>query len=103
MENTEQTKEEEKKEEPKKEEPKEDGHEELRLSGDDIMTFFRKIFKAGNSRSVVWRDDDNEKVLRINLILMALICFIIPVLALIAILILILMNHSVSIEKKKGV
>lgn len=98
MENAEQ-----KKEETKKEEPVEEGHEELRLSGDQIMTFFRTIFKAGNSRSVVWRDDDDEKVLRINLILMILICFFVPVIALIAIVFLVLMNHSICIEKKKVV
>ncbi|MEK7588920.1 MAG: DUF4342 domain-containing protein [Patescibacteria group bacterium] len=81
----------------------EQNKEELRLSGDDIVAFIRKIFKAGNSRQVVWRDEDNGKILKLNLILMALIFFIVPIFALIVLIILILMNHSLTIEKKKVV
>lgn len=77
--------------------------EELRLSGDDIVAFVRKIFKAGNSRQVVWRDEDNKKIVKVNLILMTILAFLLPIFALIAIIILILMNHSISIEKNKVV
>jgi uncharacterized membrane protein YqjE len=77
--------------------------EELRLSGDDIVAFVRKIFKAGNSRQVVWRDEDNKKIVKVNLILMTILTFLLPIFALIAIIILILMNHSISIEKNKVV
>lgn len=77
--------------------------EELKLSGDDIAGFVRKVFQAGNSRQVVWKDEDNKKMFGINLIIFGIIIFFIPILALIALLVLIILNHSLSIEKKKNV
>jgi len=77
--------------------------DELHLSGDDIVGFFRKIFKAGNSRRVAFKDEDGKVMLRINLILLIIILFLIPILALVILIILILANYSISLEKIKKV
>lgn len=74
--------------------------EDMKISGDDILGFFRKIFKAGNSRSVVFKNEIGEKIFKINLILMGIILVIIPALIVILLIIMIALNYSVSIEKK---
>lgn len=71
-----------------------------KLSGDDIVAFFRKVFQAGNSRSIVWKNESGKEIFKINLILLFIIFFFIPALALITIIILIVTNDSLSIEKR---
>lgn len=84
-----------------KEEKTESGSEySAKLSGDDIVAFFRKVFKAGNSRSIVWKNENGKEIFKINLILLFIIFFFIPILALITIIILIVTNDSLSIEKR---
>ena len=78
---------------------KEQTYEEMKLSGDDILKFFRKIFKAGNSRNVAWSTPGGKKIFQINLILLTLICFILPIVALVIIVMLIVTEYSLSIEK----
>lgn len=75
--------------------------EDLRISGDDILNALRKIFRAGNSRMAVFEDDDGKQLFKINLILLMLICFFIPVVALIFIIILITADYSISIQKRR--
>jgi hypothetical protein len=80
-----------------------DTHEnkdEMRISGDDIIAFLRKTFQAGNSRTVIWKTDDNKTIFRINLIIFGLLCFILPLLALIVVITLIITNYSLVIEKR---
>lgn len=74
--------------------------EEMKISGDDIIKFLKKIFKAGSSRNVFCRDEEGGKIFKINLILLALIFILIPFLILLMILFLIITDYSLSIEKK---
>ncbi|MCX6747866.1 MAG: DUF4342 domain-containing protein [Candidatus Nomurabacteria bacterium] len=92
MENTEKT----------TEDNKEQVYEEMKLTGADILKFFRKIFKAGNSRNVVWTTPAGKKIFSINMVLLALIVFILPIVALIAIVMLVVTDYSLSIEKNPG-
>lgn len=73
---------------------------ELKLSGQDILDFIRKVFKAGNSRKAVFENEDGKKLFSINLFLLIIISFLIPVIALIFVIILITLDYSVNIEKK---
>lgn len=82
---------------PKKEEIKE---EKFKISGDDLVFLLRKIFKAGYSRNITFKDENENKFFKINLILFALIIFILPILLLILIIYLIITNHSLEIEKR---
>ncbi|MFN4181255.1 MAG: hypothetical protein ACK4FA_00970 [Candidatus Paceibacteria bacterium] len=74
--------------------------EDLRISGDDILNFLRKIFRAGNSRMAVFEDGEGKQIFKINLILLMLIFFFIPVVALIFIIILITADYSISVQKR---
>ncbi|MDQ3075949.1 MAG: DUF4342 domain-containing protein [bacterium] len=90
MENTEKT----------TEDRKEQTYEEMKLSGEDVLKFFKKIFKAGNSRNAAWITPGGKKIFQINLILLALICFILPIVALVVMVMLIVTDYSLTIEKK---
>lgn len=98
-------KEEEKLDEDKQEHKEEENHEyidaDLKISGKDVIDFLKKIFRAGNSRRAVFSDENGKKLFKINLILLMLICFFIPVIALIFVVILVTADYSVSIQKKK--
>lgn len=74
---------------------------ELKLSGQDILDFIRKIFKAGNSRKAIFENEDGKKLFSINLFLLIIITFLVPVVALAFVIILITLDYSVSVEKKE--
>ncbi len=74
---------------------------EMKISGKDVIDFLKRVFRAGNSRLAVFRDENGKKLFKINLILLMVICFIIPVIALVFVLILVAADYSVSIQKKK--
>jgi len=94
----------EQKEEVKKEEENPE-HEyidaEMKISGKDVLDFLKRIFQAGNSRLAVFRDENGKRLFKINLILLMLICFVIPVIALVFVIILVAADYSVSIQKRK--
>ncbi len=75
---------------------------ELKMSGQDILDFIRKIFKAGNSRKAIFENEDGKKLFSINLFLLVLITFLVPVIALVFVIILITLDYSVSVERKKS-
>ncbi|MBP6866360.1 MAG: DUF4342 domain-containing protein [Candidatus Pacebacteria bacterium] len=83
----------------------EENHEyidaEMKISGKDVLEFLKRIFRAGNSRLAVFKDENGKKLFKINLILLLLICFIIPVIALVFVIILVAADYSVSIQKRK--
>lgn len=73
---------------------------ELKLRGQDILDFIRKVFKAGNSRKAIFENEDGKKLFSINLFLLIIITFLVPVVALAFVIILITLDYSVSVEKK---
>lgn len=73
---------------------------EMKLSGNDIILFLKKIFKAGSSRNVVCRNEEGGKIFKINLILLSVIFILIPFLILLMIVFLIITDYSLSIEKR---
>lgn len=75
--------------------------EEMRISGDDIIAFLRRIFRAGYSRSAVVENEEGKKLFKINLILLILISFLVPVIALVFVIVLIVADYSISIHKKE--
>ncbi|HEY4478064.1 MAG TPA: DUF4342 domain-containing protein [Candidatus Paceibacterota bacterium] len=75
--------------------------EELKISGADVINFFKKVFRAGNSRLAVFSDENGKKLFKINLILLMIVCFVIPVIALVFVIILVAADYSVSIQKRK--
>ncbi len=75
--------------------------EDLRISGSDIINFLKKIFQAGNSRMAVIEDENGKKIFKINLILLMLIFFFIPVIALIFVIVLITADYSISVQKRE--
>ncbi|MDQ3245043.1 MAG: DUF4342 domain-containing protein [bacterium] len=74
--------------------------EEFKISGDSIVAFLRRIFKAGNSRKVFCKNENGEKSFSINLILFIIILIFIPISFFLTILLLVATNYSLSIEKK---
>lgn len=74
--------------------------DEMKLSGNDIILFLKKIFKAGSSRNVVCKNEEGGKVFKINLILLSAIFILIPFLILVMILFLIITDYSLNIQKK---
>ena len=75
--------------------------DEMKLSGNDIILFLKKIFKTGSSRNVVCKNEEGGKVFKINLILLALIFILIPFLILVMILFLIITDYSLNIQKRQ--
>jgi len=73
--------------------------EEWKLSGDDILKFFRKIFKAGNSRNIVFKNENGHRIFSVNLIILGLFFFLIPILAFVTLIAIVTVNYSLSIEK----
>ena len=68
------------------------------------LLFFDEIQESNEAlNSLKYFNEDNKKIVKVNLILMTILAFLLPIFALIAIIILILMNHSISIEKNKVV
>lgn len=74
--------------------------DEMKLSGDDIINFFRKIFDAEYSKNIILKDDAGDKVLKANLFIVLIIFFLIPALALISFMLLIATNYSLTMVKK---
>lgn len=75
--------------------------DEMKLSGNDIILFLKKIFKAGSSRSVICKDEEGGKIFKINLILLALIFILVPFFILLMILFLIITDYSLNIQKRQ--
>lgn len=73
---------------------------EMKLSGDDIVSFFRKILNAGYSKNIIVKDDLGDKVFNIHLFIVLFIFFLIPILALISFVLLIATNYSLTMVKK---
>jgi len=73
--------------------------EEFKISGVDIWAFFKKVFRAGNARQVVFKKENGTRFFGLNLIIFSLLVFVVPALALLCLVLLVLGKYSLTIEK----
>lgn len=75
-------------------------HGHTKISGEDILKFLKMIFREGFSKNVIFATEQGKEALRINVILLALIFFIVPLSALLVLVMLIVTDYSISLEQR---